>query len=172
MILTSPTALTGKSFSTRLRTPVKCSSSSPKTLSSTNEEKQKKTFSTRLNSSKTSSSIKEKSLIDYFFVETFSSENLCFLLGPAKSLVNQEFHQNLYPYLSSGFCRVENVHQGQCIEKHLFSILPDSLSIEPVQLNANLRLFIDSSPIEDYIRQYPSNSFALMTEQKLIQSKT
>jgi len=171
LTLTSPTNLTGKSFSTRLRPPIKCSSTSPKTLSSNGEEKQKKTFSTRLNSSKPSSSIKEKSLIDYFFIETFSSENLSFLLGPGKSLVDQQFHPKLYPYLSSGFCRVENVHQGQLIEKHLFSILPDSLSIEPVQLNSNLRLFIDSAPIEEYLCKYSSDSFALMTEQKFIQTQ-
>ena len=146
------------SFSTRLRDLPSPSKSREQQLSS------------RLASSSSSSSPRTTpSTNDFYFSKSFAFEDLCFLLGPGKYLVDRRYEEQIYPYLASGFCCVENDEQGRNIEEHLDSILPKSLSVEPVPIEQHLRLFIDSPTIEQFLSEYYLNSSVIITKSKAIQ---
>lgn len=150
------------SFSTRLRDLPSPSKSREQQLSS-------RLTSSSSSSPRTTPSTNDKTSTDFYFSKSFAFEDLCFLLGPGKYLVDRRYEEQIYPYLASGFCRVENDEQGRNIEEHLDSILPKSLSVEPVAIEQHLRLFVDSPTIEQFLSEYYSNSSVIITNAKAIQ---
>jgi hypothetical protein len=95
---------------------------------------------------------KEKPLITYIYKKPFIDEHLCYLLGPGKRFIIEKDQCQILSCLTSGYCKVKNDEQGKDIEKQLYSILPDKLNINIVNIDNHLSLIICSS-IAEYIFQ-------------------
>jgi len=95
---------------------------------------------------------KEKPLITYIYNKPFIDEHLCYLLGPGRKLIIEKDQCQILSCLSLGYCKVKNNEQGKEIEKQLYSILPETLNIDIINIDNHLSLIICSS-IAEYIFQ-------------------
>lgn len=147
---------------------------SPRLASSLPVTEKKFTFSQRLNSSAkvNENPSSNQTLITYKYNKPFIDEHLCYLLGPGKQQIIEKDQCEIISCLSLGYCRVKTLAQGKDIEKYLYSILPDSLSIDVVNIPDDLQLIICSSAAETVFQQnHFIDQYAIISEPMKAQGK-
>ncbi|CAF1139371.1 unnamed protein product [Adineta steineri] len=104
-----------------------------------------------------------QTLITYKFNKPFSDEHICYLLGPKRQYIIEKDHCQILSCLPSGYCRVTRLEQGKEIEKHLNSLLPETLNFKVVKTSDDLALLICSSAGENIFEQNQTK-YAIISE--------